>query len=86
MKKKNVTERNLLKTWEHLDQACGNLEHAVEIIQDIEDLPSHIKEKAKQIDFSPVTELKDDIEHELIRQTGNEELIEILNEDGECDD
>lgn len=84
--KKDVTERNLLKTWEHLDHACGGFEHAVELIEEMENLPQEIKDKAKKIDFSPVTDLKDDIEKELIKKTGNEELVQQLNEDGECND
>ncbi|WP_214688058.1 MULTISPECIES: hypothetical protein [unclassified Exiguobacterium] len=81
-----ISERYLMNLWEHLDSACGSLEHAQELVEECEFIPSYIKQGMSQIDFSLVTELKNRVEDELLKLTGNEAMIDDLRENGECKD
>lgn len=86
MSKKSEKETLLKKTWEHLDQACGNIEHAIELIAENDDLPREIQIKSEELDTSALSSLKEDIEQELLKRTDNAQGIEEMIEDGECDE
>lgn len=58
----NMTTSNLETIWQQLDDACGALDNATINIASIAKLPSDIKERAAQIDFSAIVALKNEIE------------------------
>ena len=58
----NKTQNNLTKTWELLDDACGSLENAIQMISAMVDMPEDAERAMNQIDFSAITSLKEQIE------------------------
>lgn len=61
----NKTKVNLQTVWEHLDQACGSLDHATHDLSLMVELPSDITQQLEQLDISRIISLKNQIE-ELI--------------------
>lgn len=61
MKRINKTQNNLQQIWQQLDDACGNLDNALENMGRMV-LPKTILDKLEIIDITKIISLKDEIE------------------------
>jgi hypothetical protein len=70
MRRINVTDSNLKTVWEQLDNACGEMENALNNIAMMKKLPTEIHNKAQSFDVSEIVSLKNSIEE--LREKKNE--------------